>query len=369
MAVLQLNQETVEAVVLGGGVLGGGGGGSLDDGRTNGLLAIQWGAPPLVDLADLPGDAVLVTASAVGSPASKTTYAPPVHFVRSIELLRDMGGVRVAGIITSECGGIAATNGWMQAAALGLPVVDSPCNGRAHPIGVMGSMGLHEQPGYVSLQTAVGGNPAENRYVEMFVRGKLEKAAALVLQAAVQAGGMVAVARNPVTVDYAHDHAAPGALKRAIAVGRAMLDRLGAGPLAMVEAAASTLDGEIAGRGPIVAVELETRGGLDVGTVKIANGQGRRLELTFWNEYMTLEAFDDGRGSGATRVATFPDLMATFDLATGTPVTTAQARVGIEVAVLRVPRQKLILGAGMRYPALMRAVEEAVGREVLRYIS
>jgi hypothetical protein len=37
--------------------------------------------------------------------------------------------------------------------------------------------------------------------------------------------------------------------------------------------------------------------------------------------------------------------------------------------VLRVPRQKLILGAGMRYPALMRAVEEAVGREVLRYIS
>ena len=67
MAALQLNQETVEAVVLGGGVLGGGGGGSLDDGRTNGLLAIQWGAPPLVDLADLPGDAVLVTASAVGS--------------------------------------------------------------------------------------------------------------------------------------------------------------------------------------------------------------------------------------------------------------------------------------------------------------
>jgi hypothetical protein len=83
---------------------------------------------------------------------------------------------------------------------------------------------------------------------------------------------------------------------------------------------------------------------------------------------MTLETFDNGRGSGAIRVATFPDLMATFDLATGAPLTTAQARVGLEVAVVRVPRGKLILGAGMRYPALMRAVEETVGREVLRYI-
>ena len=34
--------------MVGGGVLGGGGGGSADDGRTNGYLAIEWGAPALV---------------------------------------------------------------------------------------------------------------------------------------------------------------------------------------------------------------------------------------------------------------------------------------------------------------------------------
>lgn len=366
MVTLQLNQEVVEAVVLGGGVLGGGGGGSLEDGRRNGLLAIQWGAPTLVDLDDLPGDAVLVTASAVGSPAAKTTYAPPAHYVRSMELMRDLGGVHLGGIVSSECGGIACTNGWMQAAALGLPIVDAPCNGRAHPLGIMGSLGLHALPGYVSLQTAVGGDPAADRYLELFVRAKLPQAAALVLQAAVHAGGMVAVARNPVTVDYAKDHAAPGALKRAIAVGRAMLAGQSAGPLSMVEAAAETLGGDIAGRGPIVAVDLETKGGLDVGTVRVAIGQSRTLELTFWNEYMTLEAAAP-RQSEADRLATFPDLMATFDLATGQPMTTAQARVGLEVAVLRVPRAKLILGAGMRYPALLRTVEEVVGKEVLRY--
>ena len=48
----------------------------------------------------------------------------------------------------------------------------------------------------------------------------------------------------------------------------------------------------------------------------IASGQGRRLDLTFWNEYMTLEAFDTAGGRRG-RLATFPDLMATFDLATG----------------------------------------------------
>ncbi len=201
MARLVLNAELVEAVVLGGGVLGGGGGGSIDEGRRNGLLALQRGAPLLVDLDDLPGDAVLVTASAVGSPAATTTCMRPADFVRAVELLRAVGGVRVAGMITSECGGLACTNGWMQAAALGLPVVDAPCNGRAHPMGVMGSLGLHEAAGYVSLQAAVGGDPAENRYLEVFVRGGLAKAAALVLQASAQAGGMVAVARNPVRVD------------------------------------------------------------------------------------------------------------------------------------------------------------------------
>lgn len=369
MAKRVLDAELVEAVVLGGGVLGGGGGGSLDEGRRNGLLALERDAPPLVDLADLPGDAILATASAVGSPAARTTCMRPEDFVRSVELLRDAGGVPLAGLITSECGGLACTNGWLQAAALGLPVVDAPCNGRAHPTGVMGSLGLQEAAGYVSLQAAVGGDPVRERHLEILVRGDLENAAAVVLQAAAKAGGMVAVARNPVTVDYARDHAAPGALQRAIAVGRAMRARRGAGPRAMIEAAAETLGGEIAGEGALVAAELETRGGLDVGTVRVAVGRGRLLELTFWNEYMTLDRLDGPGGAEAVRVATFPDLVATLDLASGLPMTTAEARVGREVAVLRVPRGKLILGAGMRCAGLLRAVEATVGKEMVRYLS
>ena len=82
---------------------------------------------------------------------------------------------------------------------------------------------------------------------------------------------------------------------------------------------------------------------------------------------MTLEAV--GPAGGGRRLATFPDLMATFDLTTGMALSSALLQRGQEIAVVTVPRQKLILGAGMRDPELLKPVEETVGKEVLKYVS
>ena len=83
MSKIRLDADTVEAAVLGGAVLGGGGGGSLELGRRNGLLAVELGAPELVDLDDVVPEAVLVTVSAVGrrpprrrTPCRCTTSGP-----------------------------------------------------------------------------------------------------------------------------------------------------------------------------------------------------------------------------------------------------------------------------------------------------
>jgi len=113
-------------------------------------------------------------------------------------------------------------------------------------------------------------------------------------------------------------------------------------------------------------VHLETKAGLDVGTVRVQSGESAVLELTFWNEYMTLDALDVGR---PRRLATFPDLMATLDLSTGAALSSAMIRTGQDVAVVRVPRHKLILGAGVRDPDLLQPVEGAVGRKILEYVS
>lgn len=367
MSRLRLDRELVEAAVLGGGVLGGGGGGSMEEGRRNGLLAVEMGAVELVDTQDLPESAILATASAVGAPAAKTAFALPVHYVRAVELLMKEGNVQLQGLVSSEVGGVAVTNGWVQAAALGLVVVDAPCNGRAHPISIQGAIGLHKVEDYVSLQAAIGGDPGQGRYLEVFLRGKLQTISPLMPLISAQAGGMVAVGRNPVTVSYTRDHAAVGAIKQAIRVGQAMLEKQGAGPMEVVEAACGALEGEIVGRGQVTEVKLETKGGLDVGLVRVDTGEGGTLELTFWNEYMTLEAVDPA--GAVRRIATFPDLMATFDLSTGMALSSALIAPGREVAVVSVPRQKLILGAGVRDPELLRPVEETVGKEVLKYVA
>ncbi len=355
---IPITADMIEAASLGGCLLGGGGGGSMEKGMAIGRLALEVGLPRLASIDEMPAGATIVTASAVGAPAAERQFCKPMHYVRAVELLR-AGGVAIDGLVTSENGGLATLNGWFQSAVLGIPVVDAPCNGRAHPTGTMGSMGLHRLDGYVSRQAAAGGNPDAGAYTEIAVSAALAEAARLVRQAAVSAGGMVAVARNPVTAAYAREHAAVGAIGRAIEVGKRMLAARQKGAVGVAAAAAGFLGGEVVAEGEVEEVSLETRGGFDVGRLAVRSG-GTDLELTFWNEYMTLER----RGE---RLATFPDLIATVDASNGRPLPTAEVRRGLPVAVVTVPAAKLILGAGMRDPALFRDAEEAVGLSIIRY--
>jgi len=358
LAKLVLKPEVLEAAVLGGSYFGGGGGGSAQGGLLIGNLALTIGDPVLLDIEDLPEDAVLVTTSGVGAPAAKGKYVKPYHYLRSVELFRKYSGIQIDGFVTNECGGAATVNGWLQAAAFGLPVVDAPCNGRAHPTGIMGSAGLHAVPGYISAQMAVGGNPDANTYVEVYARGSLDKASSMVRQAAVQAGGSVIVTRNPANAGYLKNHGAVGAIKRCIEVGQAMTAAQQSGSSEdVISAAAHASGGEIAFFDKVADKNLKTAGGFDVGTVMTGDG----FEITFWNEYMTLEK--DSR-----RLATFPDLIVTLDQNSGLPLSSAELVVGQEIAVVTVPRDRLILGAGMKDGALFKAAEQAIGKDIITFL-
>jgi hypothetical protein len=350
-----MDVEVVRAAAYGGAVLGGGGGGAIEEGLRLGRLALEVGQPRLVTLDEMEDQAVLVTVSAVGAPAAADQYLEPMHYVHALQLLTAHLDEPVAGLITNENGGLATLNGWFQSAVTGLPVVDAPCNGRAHPTGLMGAMGLNSVTDYVSRQAAVGGNPEPGRHVRFYVEGSLASASRLVRQSSVEAGGLVAVARNPVTVAYVRDHAAPGALQQAIEVGRALL---GAGSaLEAAEAVCGVLGGEVVCQATVTRLTLHTEGGFDVGQVELQGG----YELTFWNEYMTLERHGH-------RLATFPDLIATLSVAEFRPLCSAEVREGQEVLVVRVPRQHLRLGGGMRQPELFCAAEQAVGKDLIRYV-
>lgn len=350
-----ITEAMAEAAILGGAVLGGGGGGSMQKGRQNIKEALALGPVRLIDIDDIAPDAVLITGSAVGAPAAVDAQALPRDYVRVVEILAANGCPKPQGFIPNECGGSSITNGWVPAALMGLPVVDALCNGRAHPTGTMGAMGLHKAEHYVSQQAAVGGKKENGAYVEMYVSGKLDHTSAMVRAAAVRAGGLVAVARNPVAASYAKRYGACGALRQAIELGTLMKAAQPRGGQAVAEAAVQYLGGEIVTFAPVRSRALETTGGFDTGTIVIGE-----YETTFWNEYMTLER-------NGTRIATFPDLIMTLD-ADGLPVTTAEIKETAEVFVIKVPLDKLLLGEGMRSLDLLRTIEPVVGREILKYI-
>lgn len=353
---VRCDERMVEALALGGAVLGGGGGGSLAKGLETGKLALALGEPTVVPLEAFASDAVVITVSAVGAPAATEQYVKVADFVSAVEMLADAIDNPVEGLITNEMGGMASVNGLVQSALLGVPVVDAPCNGRAQPTSTMGSMGLDRLTDYVSWQAACGGNPNTGHQLSLVISGTVSRCAKLVREASVLAGGVVAVARNPIGAAYLRDHAAVGAMDQAISVGLAMLKAKDKGGKPEDEAA-RVLSGEIVATGRVTKVDIQTKGGFDVGFVRV---EGEH-ELVFWNEYMLLET----RG---TRTFTFPDLIATFDCRQGLPVSSAEIREGMEVAVLAADRNRLILGEGMRQPELFEAAEEAIGRPLIRYV-
>lgn len=354
---MKIDEEIVEFARLGGALLGGGGGGSMEEGKIIGEMAVRIGNPFLVNVEDLRDEATIVTVSAVGAPAAKEAHAKPMDYVRAIQVL-ETHDIHVDGIITSENGGLATLNGWFQSAVLNIPVVDAPANGRAHPMGVMGSMGLHAVEGYVSKQAGVGGCPEKGKRFEIYMSGTLERVAKVIRQMADLAGGLIAVARNPISAKYAREKAAVGAITQAIELGRTMSDATSSED--MVERILQHMGGTKVGEGVVEDMKLETTGGFDIGNVKVKAGK-EEYELTFWNEYMCAE-------KGGSRLATFPDLIATVRLDAKRPLTTAEIERGQRVAVLHVPKKNLNLGAGMRDPKLFEEVERVTGKEIIRYL-
>ncbi|MCZ7570482.1 MAG: DUF917 family protein [Ardenticatenaceae bacterium] len=346
--------ELLEAAVLGGALLGGGGGGLMQDGLALGNQALEHGGPLLIDPEELPPDSILLTVSAVGAPSAPNRFVSPQHYVRAVEYFSRVFEMRVDGLIANENGGLATINGWLQSAALGIPVVDAPCNGRAHPTGLMGSMGLDAIPEYISRQVAIGGASTRGAEIVVAVEGGVQSTSTLIRAAAVTAGGLVAVARNPVTVQYTIENGAPKAIAQALQLGRLL--QVDASPSSRVEACAEQLRGRIIDRGIVTEKNLANRDGFDVGSLRID-----KYELTFWNEYITLEYLHE-------RIGTFPDLIATLSAKTGNPLTTAEIRPGDEVFLLWAPRDSLILGQGMHRPGLFQAVEEAIAKPVIPYV-
>lgn len=356
----KLTKDLIEPLVIGGCILGGGGGGSMKSGRQFAELAFELGTPTFIQLDELMDDnGVIITVSGVGAPAAKEQYVIPTDYLKAIELLETTVGVKPSAYIVNENGGAATVNGLLQSAITGIPILDAACNGRAHPTGIMGSMGLTELEGYESIQVGIGGKKGTSARVEMVVKGNIQSCSKMIRQAAVQAGGLVTVARNPVSAAYVKENGAINAISHAVEVGLANVN--GTTPLDKIERVVSVLGGRIISEGKVKSFELETKDGFDVGRFTLESSAGNH-ELTFWNEYMSV---DTNKGE---RVTTFPDMIMTFAASTGLPITSSELAENDQIVVITAPYQNLRLGSGMFTAKNYEVIEEVLNIKILPYI-
>lgn len=355
-----LVERDIEAAVRGGSVFAAGGGGWADHGRMLGREAIAAGKPELVGADEIPDDAWIATAAAIGAPAGTTAWQMlGEDYVRAVRLLQDALGAPLYGLMIGQNGRSSTLNAWLPGAVLGTKVIDAVGDLRAHPTGDMGSIGLASDPA-PTIQTVAGGNRAAGAYLELVVRAAVAKASPVLRTASDQSGGFIASCRNPVRAAYVKAHAAWGGITMALDLGAAILAAEPRGGDAVIAAICDATRGAIIGSGPVTAKDVAyTRDAFDVGTVTVGAGR-HALVLHVMNEYM---AVDDAEGR---RVAGYPDVITTL-APSGDPVSVGDIRPGMELLVLRVAKDVIPLSSSVFDPSVYPAVERALGITLADY--
>ena len=320
----ELTGEDARHAVLGGGVLACGGGGWKHHGELMGSLATSLERPLLATVDELPADTWVATVSAIGAPAAKDWEIRPADYVHALQELIRAAGVPIGAVMTAQNGYSTTVNGWIQSALLGVKVLDSAGDVRAHPTGKLGGLGLGERPGYESLQVVSGGNRELHGHFVSVNRGNLNTVDDVLRDISVRTGGFIASARNPVELAWVRANGAHGSISLALDLGRDIAAARAEGADAVVGAVVSRLRARLVDAGPLrIEKRTRTKGGWDHGTFRIGDHT-----VPYLNEYM---AVDDGE----RRVATYPDTIAIIDRGTGEALAVKDAgRGGQDVALL-----------------------------------
>lgn len=355
-----LGARDVEAALKGGAVLAAGGGGWADHGRMLGTAAVNTGQPELVTMDEVPDAAWIATAAAIGAPAGTTQWQMlGIDYVKAVELTQRELGAPIYGLMIGQNGKSSTLNGWLPAAVLGTKVIDAVGDLRAHPTGDMGSLGLANSPEPM-IQSAVGGNRANNAYIELVVRGATAKISPILRRAADMSGGFIASCRNPVPASYVKQHAALGGISIALALGEAIIRAEPKGGAAVVDAICKQMQGEVIGQGKVARKAVQyTSDAFDIGTIRIGNGE-RALVLHVMNEYLAVE------DAGKKRLASYPDVIATLD-GDGVPISVGEIGEGMELFVLRISKDVIPLSSSVRDPSVYPVCEKALGINLTQY--
>jgi uncharacterized protein len=317
-----LDPDSLRALARGCAVLGAGGGGDPYLGLLQALQATEdFGPVPLVDLDELPGDALIMPCGGIGAPTvSVEKIENGDEGARLREHLEFLTGRRVAALMAAEIGG---SNGLLPicwAARMRLPVADADGMGRAFPEVPQVTMHLAGISPSPAVMTDERGNLVLFQTISGHWMERLERAAA------VEFGGAASSTEFSMTVAQARDATVRDSVSLAIRIG----ETIGGAEDSPVDALIAALGAFRLITGKILDVERRTTSGFARGSVVVEGlgaDAGRLVRLELQNE--NLVALERGRV-----LASVPDLITVLDSETADAIVTERISYGQRVTVI-----------------------------------
>lgn len=131
----EIDETQMSDIARGAAVLGTGGGGDPYVGRLLAEQALRHHGPvTLLDVNELPDDAVVVPVALMGAPTVMLEKMPAGdEATNALLAVETLIGKRVTHTVSIEAGGLNSVTPFIAAAELGLPLVDADAMGRAFP--------------------------------------------------------------------------------------------------------------------------------------------------------------------------------------------------------------------------------------------
>jgi len=324
----KIDVQMVEDIAVGAALLGTGGGGDPYVGKLMAIQALEKNGPvELIDVDDVPDDALIVPAAMMGAPTVLVEKIPSgKEIFKAFDSLQNYLGKEIYAVIPIEAGGLNSMIPITVAAEKKLPLVDVDGMGRAFPELQMVTFHLYGVSATPMVLADEKGNSLLLNTINNFWTENLARNATVVM------GGSVMIAIYPM---YGRDLKKAGIrniISYSAKIGRAIREarKNGDDPL---DALLKATGGYTLFKGKISDVQRRTTGGFVRGEAHIDGidqYKGETMIVDFQNENLI------ARRNGKV-VATVPDLICTVDAHTALPITTEGLRYGQRVFILGIP--------------------------------
>lgn len=323
-----INESDVVDLAFGCALLGTGGGGSVGGSALQLAHSIREHGPvPVVQLADLPPEGLIMPLSGVGAPTvsyEMLSNGSEAALIRAA-VEKEFGSEAVA-VIASEIGGGNGVEAVMWASRLGLPIVDADGMGRAFPEVQMVSFHVMGAEATPLIMADFQGNvatfrPTNGRWSEPLARAF-----------SVACGGSALMADYTMTAAEMTGKVVLNSISSAVATGRAA--RLAADPVRAIQ---SGFDAFHLIAGKVTELDRRTGGGFVRGSFIIAGlgaDKGRSVQVEIQNENLVAT-------EGSRVLAMVPDLITLVDSQTGHAIATEELMHGMRLSVLGWPSDPL----------------------------